>query len=139
MNQKIHDALLQRGGKPLNILVVDDEASVRDVLRDFCLSTPLFKVTTASGGQEALELVQQNEFDIITVDLVMPEMSGLEAIEMIKRQKPHLPVVIVTGNATESLIREAGRLGGCRVMRKPLAINDFIDGLAELALEKCRK
>lgn len=138
MNQKMNQLLSQRGGKPVSILVVDDEAPVRDVLRDFCLSSPFFKVTTASGGQEALDLVERHDFDIITVDLVMPEMSGLEAIEVIKKQKPHLPVVIITGNATESLIREAGRLGGCRIMRKPLAINDFVNGLMELAVEKCQ-
>lgn len=136
MNNEIEELVRKRGGKPLSILIIDDEPNIRDVFREFCQSSPHFQVSTASGGQEAIDLVSRHDFDIITMDLVMPEMSGLEAIEAIKRQKPHLPVVIVTGNATDALVREAGRLGGCRVMRKPVGINVFLHELADLAQEK---
>jgi len=128
--------LEQRQGQPLNILVVDDEENVRDVFRDFCLSSPLFNVITAAGGREAIELAEGNNLDIVTMDLVMPEVSGLEAMETIKKQQPHLPMVIITGNATDHLIREAGRLG-CRIMNKPVAIDEFMNELMELAREKC--
>ncbi len=137
MNFNENNLLEKRSGKPFNILIVDDEENVRNVFRDFCLSSPLFKVTTASGGQEAIELAEENEFDIVTMDLVMPEVSGLEAIETIKKQQPHLPMVIVTGNATDNLIHQAGRLGGCRVMLKPVGIEQFLREMLELAEEKC--
>ena len=137
MSTAAEKLLRRRNGQPINILIVDDEDRVRDVFRDFCLSSPLFAVNTASGGQEAIELIEANEYDIVTIDLVMPEISGLEAIEKIKRKKPHLPVVIVTGNATDSLIEQAGQLGGCRVMHKPVGIDEFIDELVELAEQKC--
>ena len=136
MSTTIQDLIRKRGGKPLSVLIIDDEANIRDVFRDFCTTSPHFVVTTAPGGREALDLVEKRDFDIVTVDLVMPEMSGLEAIAAIKRQKPHLPVVIVTGNATESLVREAGRLGGCRVLRKPVGIDNFLHELIDLAQEK---
>ncbi len=136
MSTTINDLISKRGGKPLSVLIIDDEANIRDVFRDFCNTSPHFEVTTAPGGQEALELVEKKNFDIVTVDLVMPDMSGLEAIAAIKRQKPHLPVVIVTGNATDSLVREAGRLGGCRVLHKPVGIDRFIHELIDLAQEK---
>lgn len=126
----------KRNGKKLNILIVDDEDNIRNVFRDFCLTSPLFQVVTASGGREAIDLVAKSNFDIVTIDLVMPEMSGLEAIEAIKSQKPHLPVVIVTGNATDHLIQQAGRMGGCRVLHKPVNINEFLAELIELAEEK---
>jgi len=128
--------LEQRDGKPFRILIVDDEENVRNVFRDFCLSSPLFDVVTASGGRQAIELALQNEIDIVTMDLVMPEVSGLEAMETIKREKPHLPMVIVTGNATDNLILQAGQLGGCRVMLKPVTIDQFLRELIELADEK---
>lgn len=133
----IQELMSKRGGKPLDILVVDDEENVRDVFRDFCESSPIFKVSTAASGNEAVELTKTEHFDLVTIDLVMPEMSGLEAIEMIKRQNPHLPVVIVTGNATEDLIRQAGNLGGCRVLHKPVSIEDFLEELIDVAEEKC--
>jgi two-component system chemotaxis response regulator CheY len=126
-----------RNGKPYQILIVDDEEDVRNVFRDFCMSSPLFNVTTASGGQEAIDLTDHDDFDIVTMDLVMPEVSGLEAIETIKKQKPHLPMVIITGNATDNLIQQAGRVGGCRVMLKPVGIEEFLQELTELAEEKC--
>ena len=136
MEEAIEALIRKRGGKPLSVLIIDDEPGVRDVFREFCQSSAHFQVMTATGGLEAIDLVARHDFDIVTMDLVMPEMSGLEAIETIKRQKPHLPVVIVTGNATDALVREAGRLGGCRVLKKPVGIHQFLHELADLAQEK---
>ncbi len=133
---KAHDLMRKRNGRPLRILVVDDEENVRNVFRDFCRSSPLFDVVTAQGGHEAIELIEKEKFDIVTIDLVMPEVSGLEAIEAIKARKPHLPMVIVTGNATDNLILKAGQLGGCRVLHKPVGIDEFLDELIDLAEEK---
>lgn len=137
MRTDLEQFLEKRKGQRLNILIVDDEDNVRDVFRDFCNSSPLFQVETAPGGREAITLVEKKDYDIVTVDLVMPEMSGLDAIEKIKRRKPHLPVVIITGNATEELIRQAGQLGGCRVLHKPVGIDEFLDEIVDLAQEKC--
>ncbi|MCK5126292.1 MAG: response regulator [candidate division Zixibacteria bacterium] len=137
MNNTVEKLIEKRDGRPLNILIVDDEDNVRDVFRDFCLSSPLFNVHTASSGQEAIDLVDDRKFDIITIDLVMPEISGIEAIEQIKRKKPHLPVIIVTGNATDSLIEQAGQMGGCRVLHKPVGIDEFVQELVEVAEDKC--
>ncbi len=133
---KAEELMKRRGGRPIKVLIVDDEDNVRDIFRDFCRASPLFEVKTATGGGQAIELVDQEEFDIVTLDLIMPEISGLEAIEIIKRHRPHLPIVIITGNATESLVRRAGQLGGCRVLHKPVSIDDFLDELIDLAAEK---
>ena len=126
----------KRDGQPLKVLIVDDEPNIRDIFRDFCRATPLFEVKTAQNGQEAIDLVEKEDFDIVTLDLIMPEVSGLEAIESIKRLKPKLPVVIITGNATDNLIRTAGQKGGCRILHKPVSIDDFINELIDLAEEK---
>lgn len=139
METIVHELLNRRDGKPFRILIVDDEENVRNVFRDFCLSSPLFNVVTASGGEEAIRLANTDEFDLVTMDLVMPEMSGLEAIEMIKRNQPHLPMVIITGNATDSLIRQAGTMGGCRILHKPVGIDQFLQELTELVEDKYGK
>lgn len=137
MNQTEEALMQKRNGNPIEILIVDDEATVRNVFSDFCKSSPLFSVTTAGGGSEAIELVEKNKYDIVTIDLVMPDISGLEAIESIKAGNPHLPMVIITGNATDGLIEQAGRLGGCRVLHKPIGIEEFMRELIDLADEKC--
>ncbi|MEZ5359862.1 MAG: response regulator [Candidatus Zixiibacteriota bacterium] len=138
MITSVDQLLERRRGNPINVLIVDDEDRVRDVFRDFCQSSDLFNVVTASGGQEAIDKVMAQEIDIVTIDLVMPDVSGIDAIKHIKRQKPHLPVIIVTGNATRSLIEEAGQMGGCRVLHKPVGLDDFLGELVEVAQEKCR-
>ena len=80
--------LEKRNGKPFNILIVDDEENVRNVFRDFCLSSPLFKVMMASGGQEAIELADKNQFDIVTMDLVMPRFPGCKRLRPLKSSNP---------------------------------------------------
>lgn len=113
-------------GEPFRILIVDDEKWVREVFRDFCGLTDAFDVDIARDGREAIEKAGETVYDLITLDLIMPEMSGLEALSEIKRVSPRVPVMVITGNATDKLVREAGVMGACRVMYKPVHLEDFI-------------
>jgi len=113
-------------GQPFRILIVDDEPWVREVFRDFCELTDVFEVDLASSGAEAVDKVDQGGYDLITMDLIMPEMSGLDALTEIKRLAPQVPIMVITGNATDKLVRQAGVLGACRVMYKPILLDDFI-------------
>ena len=118
--------LARERGEPFRVLIVDDEKWVREVFRDFCNVTEAFEVELADSGAEALEKIQAVRYDLVTVDLIMPEMSGLEVLSAIKRVRPKVPVMVITGNATDKLIHEAGLLGACRVMYKPLMLEDFL-------------
>lgn len=116
----------QKRGQPYRILIVDDEPWVREVFRDFCALTDAFEVELAADGLEAIDMVKNSSFDLVTLDLIMPEMSGLEALAEIKRASPKVPIMIITGNATEKLVDQAGVMGACRVMYKPIQLADFI-------------
>jgi len=118
--------MAQERGKPFRVLIVDDEKWVREVFQDFCKTTEAFEVEMAEGGPDALRKVSEQTFDLITVDLIMPEMSGLDVLSQIKRIRPRTPVMVITGNATDKLVNEAGMLGAFRVMYKPLMLEDFI-------------
>ncbi len=118
--------LVQERGRPFRVLIVDDEEWVRDVFRDFCRTTEAFEVDLADGGIDALQKVEAGQYDLVTVDLIMPEMSGLEVLAEIKRLHPRTPVVVVTGNATDKVVHEAGLLGACRVLYKPVELQDFL-------------
>lgn len=122
--------MTRKRGEPFKVLIVDDEKWVREVFRDFCELTDVFQVDLARSGEEAIEKVRDNEYDLITIDLIMPEMSGLEALQTIKKVSPKVPVMVITGNATDKLVNEAGVLGACRVMYKPILLDDFIRELA---------
>ena len=113
-------------GQPFRILIVDDESWVREVFRDFCELTDVFDVDLASNGAEAIDKVNRGAYDLITLDLIMPEMSGLDALSEIKRLAPRVPIMVITGNATDKLVHQAGVLGACRVMYKPILLDDFI-------------
>ena len=80
----------------LSVLVVDDEAVVRETLAEM-LADLDHKVVTAESGRDAVEKIGIDDFDIVFTDLAMPEMDGWETAREIRKQKPALPVVLVTG------------------------------------------
>ena len=123
--QKLEE-LARKQGRPFRVLIVDDEKRVQGVFRDFCKLTDAFDVELANTGFEAVEKVKVNKYDLITMDLIMPDMSGLEAVTAIKEMSPGVPIVIITGNATEKLVRQAGIQGACGVMYKPVMLEDFV-------------
>jgi PAS domain S-box-containing protein len=82
--------------RSLSVLVVDDEHFVRETLAEM-LADLDHKVTTASGGCEALEKMHRGYFDLVFTDLAMPEMDGWEIARAIRKYRPEVPVVLVTG------------------------------------------
>ena len=118
--------LARERGHPYRILIVDDEPWVREVFSDFCALTDAFEVELAANGSEAIDMVKTTTYDLVTLDLIMPEMSGLDALIEIKRSAPKVPIMVITGNATDKLVDQAGVLGACRVMYKPIQLDDFI-------------
>ena len=113
-------------GEPFKVLIVDDEEWVREVFKDFCGVTNAIEVELADGGAEALRLVEKKQYDVITLDLIMPEMSGLDVLSDLKKISPKVPIWVITGNSTERLVKEAGVLGASRVIYKPVVLHDFI-------------
>lgn len=118
--------LVRQRGKPFRVLIVDDEKWVQDVFKDFCELTQAFDIDLAGDGHDAIAKVRDSRYDLITLDLIMPEMSGLDVLSAIKEISPEVPVMIITGNATEKLVTEAGIMGACRVMYKPVMMETFI-------------
>jgi two-component system, sensor histidine kinase and response regulator len=87
-----------------SLLIIDDERGPTESLR--MIFKPEFNVFTASGGEEALEILNQSPIDVVTLDLRMPGMPGIEVMEHIKRHDPDIEVIVVTGYASlDSAIR----------------------------------
>jgi DNA-binding NtrC family response regulator len=120
----------RKRGQPYRILIVDDEQWIREVFRDFCDLTDAFEVELAADGQEALAKIKKSDYDLVTLDLIMPEMSGLDALAEIKKASPRVPIMVITGNATDKVVNQAGVLGACRVMYKPIQLENFIAEVA---------
>ena len=129
------ETMSRERGKPFRILIVDDEPRVRDVFKEFCEVTKSVQVDIAVDGIDAIAKVKISEYDLVTMDLIMPEMAGVEAVSRIKELKPYLPIIIVTGNATEKLVNEAGVRGAASLLYKPVMLKDFVNEII-VTLEK---
>lgn len=108
-------------GRPIRVLIVDDSAFVRAILTRLITSDPDFEVAAATGrGSQAADLVLQVNPDVVTMDVEMPDMNGLDALAEIMRRKP-TPVVMVsslTAAGTQAAVR-ALALGAVDVIGKP--------------------
>ncbi len=101
------------------VLVVDDEQETCDLL-EMALVRHGFKVTTSSNAQRALELVAAQDFDVVLTDLSMPEMSGLDLCERVLGTRPHMPVVVITGQGSLETAIGAIRVGAYDFITKPV-------------------
>ena len=106
-------------GEPERVLVVDDEAAVRELV-EALLRRIGHRVETAALGAEALSKVQSSEFDLVITDLVMPGMAGDQLAREIKKLRPELPVVLLTGHHTASIGPEISL-----VLNKPFTLADI--------------
>jgi putative two-component system response regulator len=107
-----------------SILVVDDEAGSRESLR--MILKPIYDIHTAENGQEAINFLSQKKVDLVTLDLNMPGLSGIETLQEIRKLQPDIEVMIITGYGTLSNAQEAIRLGAGDFISKPFNVPDII-------------
>ena len=103
------------------ILVVDDEAQIRELLKDF-LEIKDYDVITASSGKEALEKIKEKP-TIVLLDVMMPDMNGLQVLDKIKESAPSIEVIMVTGLAEEDIAVESLKKGAFDYITKPIDLN----------------
>lgn len=105
------------------ILIVDDE---KDILRalEFVLSREGYSVATATSGEEAIELLKKEEYDLILTDLKMPGMDGMEVLEKSLQLRPSTAVIIMTAYATVESAVQAMRMGASDYIVKPFINED---------------
>jgi excisionase family DNA binding protein len=107
-------------GRP-RVLVVDDEASIRDLLSK-TLALAEYDVDLAPDGRTALERLRIIPYDLLITDLKMPGVDGLAVIREARRLKADMPVIVITGFSTEASAIEALNLGVSGYLTKPFRI-----------------
>jgi excisionase family DNA binding protein len=113
-----------------HVLVVDDEPSIRELLSK-TLSLAEYVVDTVPDGNAALARLRESDsYDLLFADLKMPGMDGLMLIRQIKRIKPDLPVIIITGFSTEDSAIEAINLGVAGYLTKPFRVPQVLAAAA---------
>ncbi len=121
---------------PAQILVIDDDKAIRDACFQI-LSRQGFRVELASSARQGLALLERLSFDAILLDLVMPDMDGLETLKKIKAQDPEAEVIIITGYGTIQSAVESIKAGAFHFLSKPF-VPDDLRTLINRALEKRR-
>ena len=117
--------------KPGRIPVVDDEELIRRILTEM-LSEQGYAVTTASDGEQAVELLEQQTFDLVMTDLVMPGLDGIEVLRAARRTNPACPVILMTGYSSGEAVARLVREGVANYIAKPFDIQFVIDTVAGL-------
>lgn len=113
------------GAKPdLQILLVDDDADLRaDMARFFTVQG--HGVEQCASGEEGLELLERQAFDVVVLDLMMPGMTGLDVLKELQHRHAECEVVVLTGEATVEAAVEAMKLGAREFLRKPISLKEL--------------
>ncbi|ENN96252.1 response regulator receiver protein [Methanocaldococcus villosus KIN24-T80] len=119
--------------KVVKVLVVDDSAFMRNILKRILTQTGKFVVVgEASNGKEAIEKAKELQPDLITMDIVMPEMDGITATREIKKILPNVKIVMCTSVDQEKKVIEALEAGADGYIVKPFQAQKVIDELNKL-------
>lgn len=106
--------------KPYSILITDDDRGCREALRDI-LQEEGYRAILASSGEEAVDIVRGRPVHLALLDMQMPTLNGLETLELVHQINALLPCVLVTAQATESLMGQALRAHAYSVLSKPVS------------------
>ena len=108
-----------------SILIVDDEPSIRQSLKG-ALEDEGYKTSTAESGEACLELLKKRPFDVVLLDIWLPGMDGLEALERIKQSEDAPEVIMISGHGTIETAVRATKLGAFDFLEKPLSLEKML-------------
>jgi DNA-binding NtrC family response regulator len=115
------------GENSQTIIIVDDEEMVLTSLSSFLSLETEYNVKTFTSGKEALDFVKNNEIDLVVSDYLMPEMDGITFLAQVKKFKPEVPRIILTGYADkENAIKAINEVGLFQYIEKPWDNDDLL-------------
>ena len=120
--------------KERSVLIVDDEQIVQDVLVSLMKKNG-YATASAQTAEEALDILSAGSFDLVLLDLLLPGMSGLEAIEKILQKDPSLPIIMMTAYGTIESAVDAMKLGAFHYLTKPFK-NEEVLNLSDKAIKQ---
>jgi DNA-binding NtrC family response regulator len=117
------------------VLLVDDEEEFVETLAERMRNRGM-DVETSNSGSAALDLIDDDSYDVVVLDLKMPGMDGLEALERIKKRRPEIQVVLLTGHATVEKGVEAMKRGALEFLEKPIDLSKLSEVIHKAKAEK---
>jgi len=126
---------IERVLKTILVLIVDDRYEDRENLKDI-LEDKGYKVIEADSGYKAIELVKKGRYNIILLDIKMPDIDGVKTFEEIHRINPNIPVIMVTGYSAEELVQEALNKGAYACITKPFDVEKILGAVEDAIKNK---
>jgi DNA-binding NtrC family response regulator len=117
------------------ILLIDDEQDFLTVMSER-MEARNMQVSTATSAKEGLEKVTAGNFDAVILDLMMPEIDGIETLKLLKEKNPDLAVILLTGHATIKQGIEAMKLGALDLLEKPADLNTLTEKIHAAQAQK---
>lgn len=123
--------LMSRMFHKKSVLIIDDEDEIKSLMSNYLVKSQVEenKIVLASDGKEALSKIQNQDFGLIIVDVLMPKMNGLQLIKEIKMRAKYkdIPVIIISGTLEAENVKTAISLGINNIIVKPFTYNIFIE------------
>jgi len=114
--------------KPFRVLVIDDERVICDAC-ELVLSEKGCTVDRCMTGKTGLMAIEQDAFDVVLLDLKLPDLDGMEILKTIEKEKPGLCVIVMTGYDTIPIAVEAMKLGAADYLGKPFTDDELVDAI----------
>ena len=112
--------MTKTSSKPFSILITDDDDGCRETLREI-LEPQGFSTVQASSGEEALDIAHHEAIHLALLDMHLPRMTGLETLRLLHQIQALLPCILVTGDASAELMRQAIQAHAYSVLHKPVS------------------
>ena len=117
------------------VLIIDDEQEFTEALAERMTNRGMM-VSTSSSAIEGLQSVEEQSFDVVVLDLQMPEMDGIETLKILKKKRPELQVILLTGHATVEKGIEAMKLGAMDLLEKPADMTTLTEKIKKAQAKK---
>jgi two-component system cell cycle response regulator len=127
-------ALMKKKNSDINVLIVDDDLSVRNTMDEY-IANAGFSTLAASSAEEALELIEKNDFAVVITDIRLPGLGGLELTKVIK-EKNGSDVIVVTGYSDDYSYEEAINIGASDFVIKPVRLEELLLRLRRVLKER---
>ena len=110
---------------PTKVLIVDDEKAFLDIISERIRARGM-DVSIATSAEDALNLIEEQSYDAVIMDYMMPALDGFKALKLMKEKQPEVQIILLTGNVPDEKHSEAKALGALDVIEKPPDVNHLI-------------
>ncbi len=123
-------AEIESAGEPIQVLLIDDEKGFVDILAKR-LAKRNITVTQSFSGQEGIRALRKNDFDLVLLDLKMEDMDGLEVLKIIKIMAPEIPVIMLSGHASNDAADRGIEAGAFDYLTKPYELSELVEKMMQ--------